>query len=155
MQVRKGFTLIELLVVISIIGLLAAAGLATFSSAQKRARDAKRKSDIKAIETALQSWYTVYGSYTQPEEWWSDCSTGATSTASCDTGTDWGANSDLRDLVPDYMTELPLDPLNNTTYRYSYEPWNAGEGGYGPAGQAYDLCAPLEAGGSFCSNIRN
>jgi len=40
----KGFTLIELLVVISIIGLLAAAGLATYTSTMNRARYAKAKS---------------------------------------------------------------------------------------------------------------
>lgn len=146
---RKGFTLIELLVVISIIGLLAAAGLATFSSAQKRARDARRKADIKAIETALQSWYTVYGSYTQPEALCVDTSIGSNNCVVPNPpASDWHANSDLRDLVPDYMTELPLDPINNTTYRYSYEPTNDG-------GQGYDLCATLEAGGTFCSKPRN
>ena len=116
----------------------------------------RRKADIKAIETALQSWYTVYGSYTQPENMCSDTSFGGLGGCGSAGGSgDWDANSDLRDLVPDYMTELPLDPLNNTTYRYAYEPWNGGQGGYGPAGQAYDLCAPLEEGGTFCSRPRN
>ena len=38
---KKGFTLIELLVVISIIGLLAAAGLSVYTSAQKRGERGK------------------------------------------------------------------------------------------------------------------
>ena len=50
---KKGFTLIELLVVISIIGLLAAAGLAVYTSAQKKARDAKVQSDLLEIRNAL------------------------------------------------------------------------------------------------------
>jgi len=65
-----------------------------------------------------------------------------------------GMPSDLRDLVTDgFMGGLPKDPVNNATYYYSYEPWNAGEGGFG-AGKAYDLCARLEGGGNFCINKR-
>ena len=53
---RKGFTLIELLVVISIIGLLAAAGLAVFTNASRRARGAKVLQDLQAIEKAMNMW---------------------------------------------------------------------------------------------------
>jgi len=60
---KKGFTLIELLVVISIIGLLAAAGLATFTSAQKRARDARRKSDLHNVSLALEQYYAANQTY--------------------------------------------------------------------------------------------
>jgi len=47
--VNKGFTLIELLVVISIIGLLAAAGLVVFSSAMERGRVAQGISHAREI----------------------------------------------------------------------------------------------------------
>ena len=50
---KKGFTLIELLVVISIIGLLAAAGLAVYTSAQKKARNARVQSEFLEIRNAL------------------------------------------------------------------------------------------------------
>jgi hypothetical protein len=64
---------------------------------------------------------------------------------------DWDANSDLRDLITNgYMPALPKDPINNANYNYNYEPWNANQGGYTAAGQAYDLCARLESGGSYC-----
>jgi prepilin-type N-terminal cleavage/methylation domain-containing protein len=53
----KGFTLIELLVVISLIGILAALSLVSFGSAQKQARDASRKSDLKQYQNSLE----VYG----------------------------------------------------------------------------------------------
>ena len=53
--INKGFTLIELLVVISIIGLLAAAGLAVFSSAMERGRVAQGISHAREIrDMALQ-----------------------------------------------------------------------------------------------------
>lgn len=50
----KGFTLIELLIVIVIIGILSAGAVALFTGAQARARDARRKSDLNAIELAIQ-----------------------------------------------------------------------------------------------------
>lgn len=51
-----GFTLIELLVVISIIGILAALAVVSFSTAQKQARDTERKSDLKQYQTALEAF---------------------------------------------------------------------------------------------------
>lgn len=148
LMVKKGFTLIELLVVISIIGLLSSIVLASLESAKEKARDAKRMQDINAIRTALELHYNDHGSYTQPENICSDTSYGGFGSCGTAGGTgDWDANSDLRDLLKyNYMSELPLDPLNNSTYRYTYEPLNDG-------GQGYVLCAVLEKGGSFCSRV--
>lgn len=56
-----GFTLLELLVVISIIAILITVGLTSFSTAQKKGRDAKRKSDIKEVQNALEQYYSVCG----------------------------------------------------------------------------------------------
>lgn len=53
---KKGFTLIEMLVVISLIGILAALALVSFTSSQKQARDVMRKSDLKQYQTALESY---------------------------------------------------------------------------------------------------
>ena len=52
----------ELLVVISIIAILITVGLTSFSTAQKKARDSKRKNDIKEVQTALEQYYSVCGS---------------------------------------------------------------------------------------------
>lgn len=51
-----GFTLIELLVVISLIGILAALALVSFTGAQKQAKDTQRKSDLKQYQTALENF---------------------------------------------------------------------------------------------------
>src|SRR5438132_4930613 len=51
---KRGFTLIELLVVIAIIGILAAFVVASFTTAQQKGRDARRKTDIDAMKKALE-----------------------------------------------------------------------------------------------------
>lgn len=59
----KGFTLIELLVVIAIIGLLATMSVVALSSAREKARDSRRLSDVKQIQTALEMYYSSVGQY--------------------------------------------------------------------------------------------
>lgn len=51
---QSGFTLIELLIVIVVIGILAAAGITSFSGVQERARNVQRQSDMEAIIGAVQ-----------------------------------------------------------------------------------------------------
>ncbi len=55
---RKGFTLIEILVVITIIAVLTAIGVISYSSMQKNARDARRKGDMKTLQNALEQYYS-------------------------------------------------------------------------------------------------
>lgn len=62
-QKKNGFTLIELLVVISIIGILAAMLTASYTEAQKNGRDAKRKGDLKSIQSALEQYRVTNSSY--------------------------------------------------------------------------------------------
>ena len=59
----RGFTLIELLVVIAIIGILAAIGVIAMQGARERARDAKRKSDIGTVRSALALYYDSFGGF--------------------------------------------------------------------------------------------
>lgn len=60
---KNGFTLIELLVVIAVIGILASVILASLNSARAKARDAKRISDIRQVQNALEMYYTDSGVY--------------------------------------------------------------------------------------------
>jgi prepilin-type N-terminal cleavage/methylation domain-containing protein len=62
-QLRQGFTLIELMVVVAIIGLLLAAGVASFTQVQKTARDGRRQQDIKAFQDALEQYRNTTGAY--------------------------------------------------------------------------------------------
>jgi prepilin-type N-terminal cleavage/methylation domain-containing protein len=59
--IGRGFTLLELLVVISIVAILVALGAASYSTAQKKARDAARKGDLRAIGNSLEQYYSVCG----------------------------------------------------------------------------------------------
>jgi len=63
MNNKKGFTLIELLVVIAIIGLLSTLAVVALNNARQKSRDAKRVSDIKQVQTALELYYNDANSY--------------------------------------------------------------------------------------------
>ncbi|MDD2354259.1 MAG: prepilin-type N-terminal cleavage/methylation domain-containing protein [Patescibacteria group bacterium] len=62
-QEKKAFTLIELLVVIAIIGLLSTLSILALNQARARARDTKRISDVRQIQTALELYYNEVGDY--------------------------------------------------------------------------------------------
>ena len=56
----RSFTLVELLVVISIIAILAGLVMPMFYSAKERAREAKARVEVKALETAFKSYLDTY-----------------------------------------------------------------------------------------------
>lgn len=71
---RNGFTLFELLVSISIIGILVALAVVSYSSVQKKARDTRRMEDMQAIQKAAEMYYSssnfVYPATTNaPTDW--------------------------------------------------------------------------------------
>lgn len=150
----SAFTIVELLVVIVVIGVLASITTVVYSGINSRARDAKRTSDLAALEQALEMNYIKYGAYTQPESMCADTSYGGDGGCGSAGGSgNWDQNSDLSDLLADgTIRSLPLDPINDSTYKYTYEPNNAGEQGIAAGGQGYTLCAnKLETTGtSFC-----
>lgn len=54
---KSGFTLIELLVTVAIIAVVSAIGIASYQIVNKNARDAKRVSDLRVIQSALEQYH--------------------------------------------------------------------------------------------------
>lgn len=63
MKKKRGFTLIELLVVVAIIGLLSTLAVVAVNNARSKSRDAKRISDVKQIQVALELYYSDHNAY--------------------------------------------------------------------------------------------
>ncbi len=116
----EGFTLVELLVVISIIGILLSLSFFGIQNARRSSRDAKRKSDLEAVRSALEMYKADNGKYP--------------STSS-------GMNlSSIPSLVPNYISSIPTDPLG-TTRNYTYSCTSSVSGNC----VSYALCASLES----------
>ncbi|OGG26970.1 hypothetical protein A2960_02375 [Candidatus Gottesmanbacteria bacterium RIFCSPLOWO2_01_FULL_39_12b] len=128
LQHNKGFSLLELLVVISIIAIMITLGISSYSTAQKKSRDSKRKSDLKDVQSALEQYYSVCGNiYPIPVGFYSGgiiCSSPSIA------------------ILPN----LPSDPRGTTSYTCS-----------SCNSTSYTLCASLETENvtAFCvSNLQ-
>jgi general secretion pathway protein G len=93
MNKKRAFTLIEILVVVTIIGLLAAAGVTSYTQLGKQSRDARRKTDIENIRAALEMYKSDNSSYPQ--------------------------SLDNLTVSTVYLKTVPTDPRGNN---YSYSP---------------------------------
>ncbi|MBI3954530.1 type II secretion system protein [Candidatus Collierbacteria bacterium] len=94
----KAFTLLELLVVIGIVAVLVSLAAVSYNAAQQRSRDARRRSDLKAIQGALEQYYGAsVNSYSYP-----------------------GSAANCMSEIPDYLSSsLPVDPSDGSNYTYS------------------------------------
>lgn len=122
---KVGFTLLELLVVISIIAILITVGLTSFSTAQKKGRDAKRKSDIKEIQNAMEQYYSICG-YQYP---------------SIPVGSTFYSSINCSSPAISIMPTVPTDPRATPAYTCT-----------SCSSTSYTLCATLEgeSPNSFC-----
>ncbi len=59
----EGFTIVELLIVIVVIGILALLVITTYSGIQAKARNAKRQSDLKSLQTQIEAFFSQNGYY--------------------------------------------------------------------------------------------
>lgn len=112
---RKGFTLIELLVVIAIIGLLSTLAVVSLNTARLKARDARRVSDIKQIQTALELFYNDKGVY-PVQAAAVNLGEGTAVTLSKDIAANAGFAAAVSGSV--YMAKVPKDP-GTTHYIYA------------------------------------
>ncbi|MFA6963457.1 MAG: type II secretion system protein [Patescibacteria group bacterium] len=96
---NRAFTLIELLVVVAIIGILTTVVVVNLTTAQKKARDAKRVSDIQEINKAVQLEAMARGSSSYYD---SACA-----------NTSWTVKEQnfKKILVPAYLPTMPVDPV--------------------------------------------
>jgi len=104
-KLGRGFTLIELLVVIAIIGILASIVLASLNTARKKGRDARRVSDMKQVQLALELFF--------------DSNDSQYPIGNASPGYDM-TNSATLDLAPAYIPALPVDPVNLGANVYKY-----------------------------------
>ena len=63
---KNAFTLLEMLIVIGIMGVLIAFAVSSYSTAQKKARDAKRKADLTAARNVMEQCYSGSATYVYP-----------------------------------------------------------------------------------------
>ena len=115
-RLHSGFTLLEILVVMVIIGILATIGLRSFGSSQVKARDAKRKSDMHNIATALEVYHNDKGQYPVGNNGvMMGCGIGAAE--ACTWGEIWQEDfATASDTI--YMVKLPADPAGGASYYY-------------------------------------
>ena len=108
----KTFTMIELLVVISVILILTAFTIYSLGPARAKSRDSRRITDANLIMSALDQYYTsnlrtypVLGSSTPID------------------GNKYYAKKITVNLLPElnnYLSPIPVDPINDATRRYVY-----------------------------------
>ena len=114
---QEGCTLLEPLILIVIIGILAVLIVPNLASGPKRARDSQRKSDLRNIKTALETYYNDKNGYPALATVSADLTNGGT-----------------------YLKALPADPKTKAAYTYTPSPASCASG----ACTSYVLQATLE-----------
>lgn len=123
---KQGFSLLELLVVIGIISLLLSVAISSYSTAQKKTRDAKRQADLKTIQQAAEQYYSICG-FSYP-----NFNAGVTNAITC------SSINPTQVILP--TEKLPKDPKTNSVYTCSGSCTTS----------SFTLCATPELATSIC-----
>lgn len=118
---QNGFTIVELLIVIVIIAILAAITIVAFNGVQNRAKDTARLNGVAQIMKALEIYKSFEGRYPDPV---------------VNDPSGWEVSSQapqnflkaLRDKNV-VSGSLPVDPVNDSTHRFVYFRYAAGDRG--------------------------
>ena len=127
----SSFTLVEMLVVVAVVGILASALLVSLGGSRAKARDARRISDLREVQNALELYYDREEEYPEVDhrgtrDSWEELKTEL-------------ENAGITSHIPD-------DPINEGEYKYVYA--NCGVNN----NQEYMLRAKLEKYSFVLSN---
>lgn len=114
---RYGFTIVELLIVVVVIAVLATVGTVAYAGVQRRARDAKRLSDIQTIDRAIKAYYAVHGDF--PNH----------TTGGFDTSYSIPDTFMINLKNAGFLPDPPLDPINDGGHFYAYYRYPVGWSG--------------------------
>ncbi|MEK7608826.1 MAG: type II secretion system protein [Patescibacteria group bacterium] len=129
---KKGFTLIEMLIVIAIIGILSSIVLVGLGPVQRRGRDARRISDLKQVQNALELYFNKCGYYPGSVQ------AGAACTNFGGAPGDWSAVKSALVGSALGVNQIPSDPSGGRVYQYGVDTESGREG------SGYVLAATLE-----------
>jgi prepilin-type N-terminal cleavage/methylation domain-containing protein len=116
MKRQAGFTIIEMLIVVTILAMLAGILIPVLGDAAKSARDSRRATDLKSVQSALEAYKRANGVYPTTNGNWQGDST-------ADGGMGYDANGYIPGLVPTFAPTLPKDPDSrypDATNGYAY-----------------------------------
>lgn len=129
---QKGLTMLELIISLAIIMILVTASIIVINPVEKKekARDNKRLSDISTLDRAINEYLLDNGNYPDAVDTLRESnSLPVGSSALYNAVGGWIAAD-----ISKYTSKMPVDPLNDATYHYSY---------YHTV-SAYELDTPME-----------
>ncbi len=132
----SGFSLLELLVAIALLGLLTTAGLSSFINTQIVARNSKRAADLKAMQGAMESYFSNNGSYP----------------AGCNPGTTYLPAGVPKDPKTGATYIVPTPPSAVNCQASSYCICSQLEGSTTTGNSTVNNCGNFAAGSYFCVN---
>ena len=105
---KKGFTILEILVVLAVLAILIGIAVPRIKGMQEQANITKAKSELKTIQTAIESYYINKGSYP---------------VSSMAITTDISKEKS----IPQILSGVLVDPFSDKSADYAYQRSNSGE----------------------------